>query len=151
MQPAVADRVHSWTVPASTATTGGGPAGIRIGPWWVAPRRGAPGRAGVVVGGGPREGGRRSRRRSWFSRQRETRSVQEMPSARRPHEIAAHLPARREPESRQQGGFGLSSGAKASRAGSKALQGYQGLRRPGAADQARAHDRFVGEPDAPEP
>src|SRR3954451_18201108 len=42
MQPAVADRVHSWTVPASTATTGVRRAAIRSFPWWLPPGRGSP-------------------------------------------------------------------------------------------------------------
>src|SRR3954453_2580120 len=42
MQPAVADRVHSWTVPASTATTRVRRAAIRAFPWWLPPGRGSP-------------------------------------------------------------------------------------------------------------
>src|SRR3954447_14676278 len=42
MQPALADRVHSLTVPASTATTGVCRAAIRSLPWWLPPGRGSP-------------------------------------------------------------------------------------------------------------
>src|SRR3954453_2600850 len=42
MQPALADRVHRWTVPASTATTGVCRAATRSLPWWLPPGRGAP-------------------------------------------------------------------------------------------------------------
>src|SRR3954463_13714035 len=42
MQPALADRVQSWTVPASTATTGVRRAAIRSFPWWLPPGGGSP-------------------------------------------------------------------------------------------------------------
>src|SRR4029078_10087850 len=42
MQPALADRVHRWTVPASAATTGVCRAATRSLPWWVPWMRGAP-------------------------------------------------------------------------------------------------------------
>src|SRR5512133_806710 len=49
MQPALADRVHRWTLPASAATTGVCRAATRSLPWWVPPARGTPKSSEKVV------------------------------------------------------------------------------------------------------